>query len=379
MNLKNKYFSKKILHRNLRINYFMIFLVLTILIFSFNVTSSTSTNNLDMNKNTTDSDSKTLVTGDNPNDSSIDSSVVDDNPTDSSDDSIVVDDKLSGSGDDSVVVDDKSSSSSGNSIVEVNKSSDSSFDSIIWDDNSTDSSNKINDNTSYYESIYKNSIYYEDTSSKLFASNERLVSVEEIESISENNLGDLNNEEEIEVIVKNFDDIDSVKLTTTTNLNEVKIKIIKLKDKPEEIIDPPKKNRSIYKYLDMKLIANDTYVEEDEIKSLEFKFKVEKAWINNNKIDKTTIRLIRYHDGEWQNLSTKLNSENNTYLYYSAESPGFSTFAVVGSKVVEKSESYGSEDIRIPWSFIFAFIILLTIILVVVLFKARYIYLKDDK
>ena len=330
---KNKYLTKKILHKKLLISFIVIFLLLELLFLTFTATSSPLLISLDTKSETTDSVSNLFV-DDKPTYSDSDSFVVDDTNTDSDSNSYVWDDITTNSVSDLFVGDDKPTDSSSNSLVE------------------------------------NNNFYY--------APNERIVPTEEIESITENKLGDLNSGEEKVVKVGYFEDIDNVKFTPKTNLKEVKVTVIKLKDKPEDIIDPPKKNISVYKYLDMKLIANDTYVEEDDIKSLEFKFKVEKAWININKIDKATIKLIRYHDSEWQNLSTTLNSENETYIYYTAESPGFSTFAVVGSKVIEKSESNATEDMSIPWLIIFAFIISLIIMLVVILFKARYFYLKDD-
>ena len=355
--IKNKHLTKKILHRKLLISYIVIFLLLELVFLPFSVTSFTPTNGLDMNDKPTDSSSNSLIVDDKPTDSSGSSLVIDDIPTDSSNGSAVVDDKSSVSGSDSYVVDDKPTDSSSNSLIVDDKPIGSSSNSYVVDDKPIDSSgNSLVEDANFY-----------------YAPNERFVPTEEIVSITKNKLGDLSSGEEKEVKIEYFEDIDSVKLTPATNLEDVKVTIIKLKDKPEEIIDPPKKNISVYKYLDIKLIANDTYVEENNIKSLEFKFKVEKSWINNNKIDKATIRLIRYHDSEWQNLSTILNSENETYIYYTAVSPGFSTFAVVGSEVVERSESYTSEDMSIPWTIIIAFITSLTIILVVILFKARYI------
>ena len=185
-------------------------------------------------------------------------------------------------------------------------------------------------------------------------------------------------EEETEITTDNSMSIDGIKFTPAKNLEEVEVVVIKLKDKPIEIINPPKNNISVYNYLDIKLISNDTYVEEDDIKSLKFKFKVEKAWINNNKIDKTTIELIRYHDGEWQNLSTSIDSENETYIYYIAESPGCSTFAVCGSKMVEKSEINDLKG-NIPWGIIGFITMSFFILLVFVLFKAKYIYFQEKK
>ena len=359
-NTENKHLTKKITARKLLICYIVIFLLLELLFIPFVATSSPPANGFDTNNNTTDSSGGPLVGNDTSAGSGDNSYVDDDKPTDSSDGSLYVDDTSTSSGDNSYVVDDKSSDSSGGSLIVDDTSTGS--DSNSYSDN--------NNSTNLSTSPYLDENYY--------APNERAVPIEEIVSIAENKIGDLSNGQEKEVAIEYFDDMDSVKFTPTTNLEEVKVTIIKLKDKPEEIIDPLQKNLSVYKYLDIKLTANDTYVEEADLKSLEFKFKVEKTWINNNKIDKETIKLIRYHDSEWQNLSTTLNNENETYVYYTAESPGFSTFAVVGSKVVEKSESYVSKEISIPWSIIFAFIISLIIMLVIILFKARYIYLKED-
>ena len=368
--------NRKILSRKLFIDFIVIFLILELLSIPFSVASFTSSDGLDGNSKSTetgdsphavgdepsDSGSGSIVNGDTPTDSSGDSTVLDDNPTDTSSDSNDADDNPTESNDESFATDDKTSDSSGNSYVMDNNSSDSNGDNLLSDDITTEPSGSslINDDNFQY------------------APNERMVSNDEIVSKTENKLGDLTSGIETEVNLESSEDIDGVKIISATNLEEVKVTIIKLKDKPEEIIDPPHMNVSIYKYLDMKLIANDTYVKEDEINSLEFKFKVEKTWIDDNKIDKTTVKLIRYHDGVWQNLSTTLNNENETYVYYTSVSPGFSTFAVVGSKVVEKSESHGSDDISIPWSIIFGFIMALTIMLVIILFKARYIYLKDD-
>ena len=329
-----KNLSKKILHRKFLIKFIVVFSILELLFIPFSSASFISTDDLDVNTKTDGSESSPPAIGNEPSDTNSDKTIVNDNPTDNSGDSTSADNIPTDSNGDSFLVDDKTTNSNESSLV--------------------------NDNNFY------------------FAPNERIVPTNEIISKIENTLGDLIIGLETEVKLGSFEDIDAVKLTPAKNLEEVKVTIIKLIDKPEEIIDSPKKNVSIYKYLDIKLVSNDTYVKEDELNSLEFKFKVEKTWIFENRINKSTIKLIRYHNGVWQNLSTTLNNENETYIYYTALSPGFSTFAIVGTKVVEKSESYKLDDVSIPWPIIFVFITVLTIMLVFILFKARYIYLKDE-
>lgn len=206
--------------------------------------------------------------------------------------------------------------------------------------------------------------------------NERLVSEDEIVSIINNVFGDLSIDEKIEVSTDNVTSIDKIKFIPATNLKDVKATVINLKEKPAEIISPINNNVKIYKYLDIKLTTDEEYVKEADINRLEFTFKVEQNWIKDNKIDKATIILLRYHDSKWQNLNTTLINEDKTHLYYESESTGCSTFAIVGSKVVEKQESYNTEDMNIPWSIIFLIIVVLIIILIAILFKARYIYIK---
>lgn len=68
-------------------------------------------------------------------------------------------------------------------------------------------------------------------------------------------------------------------------------------------------------------------------------FKVEKSWINENNIDKPTIRLNRYCDGNWNQLMTTMLGEDARYLYFESQTPGFSPFAITGEKA---SLSYSS-------------------------------------
>jgi len=60
-------------------------------------------------------------------------------------------------------------------------------------------------------------------------------------------------------------------------------------------------------------------------------FKVEKSWIREHEIDETTITLKRYAAGEWTSLPTEKVDEDDTYVYFSAVSPGLSVFAISGT------------------------------------------------
>ncbi len=71
----------------------------------------------------------------------------------------------------------------------------------------------------------------------------------------------------------------------------------------------------------------------DNIADVKVEFKVEKSWIEDNDIVVSTIRLCRHHDDVWNPLPTKKNEEDDKYIYFESETPGFSPFAITGEKV----------------------------------------------
>ena len=212
--------------------------------------------------------------------------------------------------------------------------------------------------------------------------NEREVSIEEIASkvelVCDDNIVTC---KKAQVLMNELDQdmgIEKVQFTAKRNLSNIKVSIIKLKQKPEDIPLRLSRNKTVYQYMDIKLLSEDEYVSDDDIETLTFTFKVDLTWIAENNIDKDTIILTRYHDGEWQNLTTIKLSENETCISFKAETPGCSTFAVVGSTLVEIPEPYVFETPEIPWMVIIGVIASTTIILVTVLFKARYIYFEES-
>ena len=204
-----------------------------------------------------------------------------------------------------------------------------------------------------------------------------------IVSSSEKDLGEISEGVEIEVEPENGQEtsIQAVSFTASTNLNQVKLSVSSYNGKPEEvegIPDVAPETHTVYKYLDIKLTSNNTYVGETGIETMTFTFTIQKTWINENNIDKTTVEMLRFHDGAWQHLNTTLFSENDTSIVYEAETPGLSTFAVVGNRVVESSVSTINEVPKIPWFFYAGIIIVSIGTLVVFLVKARIIYFDKN-
>jgi len=57
-------------------------------------------------------------------------------------------------------------------------------------------------------------------------------------------------------------------------------------------------------------------------------FKVAKSWLSANTIDKSGVALFHFKDSKWVQLPTTPGSDDATYVYYSAQTPGFSYFVI---------------------------------------------------
>ena len=219
---------------------------------------------------------------------------------------------------------------------------------------------------------------YDNASSYDNSNDKKNIETTKIEIKVEKEIGNISVGEK--VIVKSEESeqisIDSLEFVPSTNLKKVKFTIAKLEDKPEEITEEPTVNGTIYVYLDIKLTSNDTYLHEEEFESMKFEFKVEKTWIDENNIDKETVTLVRYHDG-WQPLKTIILSEDDNYMYYESETPGLSTYTVVGTQIVEASPALIKEKTVIPITGWIAIISISSMILIGVVYKLRFVYKSE--
>ena len=92
----------------------------------------------------------------------------------------------------------------------------------------------------------------------------------------------------------------------------------------------------VYKYFNL-WVGNAGFVTEKNIENPVVCFKVEKSWLEDKNIDQNSITLNRYSDKKWSELPVKLLKEDSKYLYFTADTPGFTHFAVTG-KTIEKED-----------------------------------------
>jgi len=88
----------------------------------------------------------------------------------------------------------------------------------------------------------------------------------------------------------------------------------------------------VYKYFNL-WVGNAGFATEKNIENPVVCFKVEKSWLEDKNIDQNSITLNRYSDKKWSELPIKLLREDSKYLYFTADTPGFTYFAITGKPV----------------------------------------------
>ena len=114
--------------------------------------------------------------------------------------------------------------------------------------------------------------------------------------------------------------VKELKIKVKKKIEDVIVEVKQLKELPKEIAKPP---GLVYVCMEIEVTAEPGTVEEGEIT-----FNVSKEWLAENNIDKTTVVLMKYVDGQWIPLDTRIIGEDDQYVYYVAKTPAFSIYAI---------------------------------------------------
>ena len=83
----------------------------------------------------------------------------------------------------------------------------------------------------------------------------------------------------------------------------------------------------VYKNINI-WIGNSGFSNPENMENASITFRVNKAWISEKRLDKSQVMLHRYNQNMWNPLSTVLKEEKGDYFYFTADTPGFSPFAI---------------------------------------------------
>ena len=134
---------------------------------------------------------------------------------------------------------------------------------------------------------------------------------------------------------------------------------------PENITKPV---NYIFSYFEI----NTLNISEEDVENVSITFRVNVSLANENNIDKDSILLNRFEEGNWTPLETSFISEENGEYIYKAFTNGFSLFAISGE---EKSGSFSIlgkfKKIIEVISLKILIIIIVVIIILILLFAFR--------
>ncbi|AKB58155.1 PGF-pre-PGF domain-containing protein [Methanosarcina barkeri] len=84
-------------------------------------------------------------------------------------------------------------------------------------------------------------------------------------------------------------------------------------------------------------IGNNGFSSQENFENASINFRVSRAWITEQGGSKDTVALYRYSEEVWNSLPTTFSREDEVYFYFTAETPGFSPFAISSMKINTKS------------------------------------------
>lgn len=143
--------------------------------------------------------------------------------------------------------------------------------------------------------------------------------------------------------------VKGISFDSKENMGRVIAKVQTLDKLPDDVKSPTEtgeKDRQASKtYSTMSItVGKSGTVSESNSDNTLIEFDVTKEWVEDNNIDPETIRMERYHNGEWHDLTTNKVAEDDNLLHFTAFTPGFSIFAVVGDEIDTGIEEQETEN-----------------------------------
>ena len=172
-----------------------------------------------------------------------------------------------------------------------------------------------------------------------------------------------NNVESVEVesaqlVAVNFErgqPIRTVRMRLIQGVQNVSVQAQQLSEKPTEVSALPSGMGLVSYYLKIEATAQ-------QVEDATIEFKVSKLWVRANNIDATTVRLLRYSNGAWSELSTSQISDDENNIYFSAATPGFSVFAVTA---MAQTSTQPSSDLPLLLAIIIVVVVMAAVLTVV--------------
>lgn len=103
---------------------------------------------------------------------------------------------------------------------------------------------------------------------------------------------------------------------------------------------------TIYKQMNI-WVGKSGFASSSNVEKIFITYKVEKSWMEKNGIATEDIVFYRYADSTWNALPVTVTGEDDTYVYFRSETPGFSAFAISGQAKTVSSDSSEQTNVSI--------------------------------
>ncbi len=115
--------------------------------------------------------------------------------------------------------------------------------------------------------------------------------------------------------------------------------------KSRSALTPTEPEGEVYRYLNI-WVGNGGFATPENIDGAVVGFRVNRAWIIENNVDADSIILQHFSENRWNLLPTTRIGEDEEYIYFEAETPGFSPFAITtsGKKLIMLEQKGGEKE-----------------------------------
>ncbi|MDD4497600.1 MAG: PGF-pre-PGF domain-containing protein, partial [Methanosarcinaceae archaeon] len=120
-----------------------------------------------------------------------------------------------------------------------------------------------------------------------------------------------------------------ISFVSETSVGTVTGKVETLNGLPETVSEAPK--GMVYQYMNI-VVGSRLFGESGTFEGAFINFKVPRSWMEEDMIDEASLVLNRFHDEAWTALPTEKTGEDDEFIYFRAETPGFSYYSITGEK-----------------------------------------------
>lgn len=133
------------------------------------------------------------------------------------------------------------------------------------------------------------------------------------------------------------------RLTEIAASNETQsAQVVLLNESPANVPEIAE-DRKVYRFIEI-----ESHVE--EVSEARISFTVEQQWLEMNEVAAGDVSLIRLSEGRWNELPTRMVSEDDQVVTFEAVSPGLSLFAIVATVPAQNETDSNAENasVQVP-------------------------------